>query len=105
MSICADVPDVHLQIAENCGYDETAAAKPTEHSGRAVSTGSSSIRTKSSIMYPEFDANVAWSDLKIGELIGVGSFGKVYEAYWHGIRIAVKKLPGNELFIGFIQSI
>lgn len=33
-----------------------------------------------------------WSDVQLGEKIGAGSFGAVYEAQWKGKKVAIKKL-------------
>ncbi|XP_044471861.1 serine/threonine-protein kinase EDR1 isoform X3 [Mangifera indica] len=34
---------------------------------------------------------IPWEDLQIGERIGIGSYGEVYRADWHGTEVAVKK--------------
>ncbi|XP_006475934.1 serine/threonine-protein kinase EDR1 isoform X3 [Citrus sinensis] len=34
---------------------------------------------------------ILWEDLQIGERIGIGSYGEVYRADWHGTEVAVKK--------------
>ncbi|KAM4121464.1 hypothetical protein ACB094_01G007800 [Castanea mollissima] len=34
---------------------------------------------------------IPWEDLRIGERIGIGSYGEVYRADWNGTEVAVKK--------------
>ncbi|RWR82765.1 Protein kinase domain-containing protein [Cinnamomum micranthum f. kanehirae] len=34
---------------------------------------------------------IPWENLQIGERIGLGSYGEVYRADWHGTEVAVKK--------------
>ncbi|XP_015884450.3 probable serine/threonine-protein kinase SIS8 [Ziziphus jujuba] len=34
---------------------------------------------------------IPWEDLRIGERIGIGSYGEVYHAEWNGTEVAVKK--------------
>ncbi|KAJ4957448.1 hypothetical protein NE237_024559 [Protea cynaroides] len=34
---------------------------------------------------------IPWEDFQIGERIGLGSYGEVYRADWHGTEVAVKK--------------
>ncbi|XP_010555009.1 PREDICTED: serine/threonine-protein kinase EDR1-like isoform X2 [Tarenaya hassleriana] len=34
---------------------------------------------------------ILWEDLRIGERIGIGSYGEVYHAEWNGTEVAVKK--------------
>ncbi|KAM1649358.1 hypothetical protein ACFX15_010123 [Malus domestica] len=37
------------------------------------------------------ECEIPWEDLVIGERIGLGSYGEVYHADWHGTEVAVKK--------------
>ncbi|KAL1201839.1 Serine/threonine-protein kinase EDR1 [Cardamine amara subsp. amara] len=37
------------------------------------------------------ECEIPWNDLVIGERIGLGSYGEVYNADWHGTEVAVKK--------------
>ncbi|KAK6911447.1 Serine-threonine/tyrosine-protein kinase, catalytic domain, partial [Dillenia turbinata] len=37
------------------------------------------------------ECEIRWEDLIIGERIGLGSYGEVYQADWNGIEVAVKK--------------
>ncbi|XP_057977946.1 serine/threonine-protein kinase EDR1 isoform X2 [Malania oleifera] len=37
------------------------------------------------------DREILWEDLVIGERIGLGSYGEVYQADWNGTEVAVKK--------------
>nr|ABR45983.1 enhanced disease resistance 1 [Arabidopsis lyrata] len=37
------------------------------------------------------ECEIPWNDLVIGERIGLGSYGEVYHADWHGTEVAVKK--------------
>ncbi|KAI3725767.1 hypothetical protein L1987_65559 [Smallanthus sonchifolius] len=37
------------------------------------------------------DCEIPWEDLVIGERIGLGSYGEVYNADWNGTEVAVKK--------------
>ncbi|KAF3495769.1 hypothetical protein DY000_02058033, partial [Brassica cretica] len=37
------------------------------------------------------DCEIPWKDLVIGERIGLGSYGEVYNADWNGTEVAVKK--------------
>ena len=44
---------------------------------------------------PKEDWSINIEDLKIGELIGAGSFGRVYKAKYMGIDVAVKEILDN----------
>ncbi|CAN1245294.1 Serine/threonine-protein kinase EDR1 [Linum grandiflorum] len=37
------------------------------------------------------ESEIPWEDLVIGERIGLGSYGEVYQADWNGTEVAVKK--------------
>ena len=32
-------------------------------------------------------------DLKLGRIIGAGTFGQTYEAEWHGVRVRLRPAP------------
>ncbi|CAL9125879.1 unnamed protein product [Musa acuminata var. zebrina] len=40
---------------------------------------------------------IPWEDLRIGERIGLGSYGEVYRADWNGTEVAVKKFLDQDL--------
>lgn len=44
---------------------------------------------------PTEDWNIDPQSMQLGELIGEGSFGKVYKAKYLGIDVAVKKIVGG----------
>ncbi|KAJ8452508.1 hypothetical protein Cgig2_000097 [Carnegiea gigantea] len=55
---------------------------------------SPSVDPSTSVVDPVLDdvgSEIPWEDLVIGERIGLGSYGEVYHADWHGTEVAVKK--------------
>ncbi|KAL5559267.1 hypothetical protein UlMin_035478 [Ulmus minor] len=40
---------------------------------------------------------IPWEDLRIGERIGIGSYGEVYHADWNGTEVAVKKFLDQDV--------
>ncbi|XP_022881479.1 probable serine/threonine-protein kinase SIS8 [Olea europaea var. sylvestris] len=42
-------------------------------------------------------SGILWEDLQIGERIGIGSYGEVYQAEWNGTEVAVKKLMKQDI--------
>uniref|UniRef100_A0A803NG18 non-specific serine/threonine protein kinase n=1 Tax=Cannabis sativa TaxID=3483 RepID=A0A803NG18_CANSA len=43
---------------------------------------------------PEWE--IQWEDLRIGERIGIGSYGEVYHGDWNGTEVAVKKFLNQD---------
>ena len=44
---------------------------------------------------PPLQANVLqipWNDLNVGQLLGHGGYGDVYQGSWHGTSVAIKQL-------------
>ena len=35
---------------------------------------------------------IEWSELEVGQRIGIGSYGEVFKGTWHGTEVAIKKL-------------
>ncbi|QCD85433.1 Protein kinase [Vigna unguiculata] len=57
-------------------------------SDRSVSNDS----TKSDSALDEVaEYDIPWDEIKMGERIGLGSYGEVYRGEWHGTEVAVKK--------------
>ncbi|ESW32517.1 hypothetical protein PHAVU_002G328800 [Phaseolus vulgaris] len=57
-------------------------------SDRSVSNDS----TKSDSALDEVaEYDIPWEEIKMGERIGLGSYGEVYRGEWHGTEVAVKK--------------
>ncbi|GMN35991.1 hypothetical protein TIFTF001_005679 [Ficus carica] len=42
------------------------------------------------------DCEIQWEDLRIGERIGIGSYGEVYHADWNDTEVAVKKFLNQD---------
>ncbi|XP_024021796.1 serine/threonine-protein kinase EDR1 [Morus notabilis] len=42
------------------------------------------------------ECEIQWEDLRIGERIGIGSYGEVYRADWNGTEVAVKKFLNQD---------
>ncbi|XP_072983153.1 probable serine/threonine-protein kinase SIS8 isoform X2 [Typha latifolia] len=53
--------------------------------------------TNNSVIDGVVEWEIRWEDLQIGERIGLGSYGEVYKADWHGTEVAVKKFLDQDL--------
>ncbi|KAI4377536.1 hypothetical protein MLD38_015142 [Melastoma candidum] len=70
-------------------FEDSVPAKPQDAttSGRDRHFKGRSVRT----FHAEGQWGIKWDDLRIGERIGIGSYGEVYRADWNGTEVAVKK--------------
>ncbi|KAJ1691154.1 hypothetical protein LUZ63_015309 [Rhynchospora breviuscula] len=50
-----------------------------------------------SVMDDVPEVEIPWEDLRVGERIGLGSYGEVYRADWNGTEVAVKKFLDQDL--------
>ncbi|XP_050143084.1 serine/threonine-protein kinase EDR1-like isoform X1 [Malus sylvestris] len=68
--------------------------KDPESCNSSFDSISSRVEYHSSSSFEDVDVGeceIPWEDLVIGERIGLGSYGEVYHADWHGTEVAVKK--------------
>ncbi|KAD4586469.1 hypothetical protein E3N88_24070 [Mikania micrantha] len=69
--------------------------KTSEYSNQKLTLPESSSSSVPSQIDPVMDdvgdCEIPWEDLVIGERIGLGSYGEVYNADWNGTEVAVKK--------------
>eukprot|EP00891_Asterochloris_glomerata_P002575 jgi/Astpho2/2575/Aster-x0106 len=47
----------------------------------------------------ETQRTTPFEDVKLGQLLGKGSFGAVYSGVWNGAQVAVKSIPAAEFYI------
>ncbi|XP_071700607.1 probable serine/threonine-protein kinase SIS8 [Rutidosis leptorrhynchoides] len=50
------------------------------------------------------DCEIAWEDMRLGERIGLGSYGEVYRGDLHGTDVAVKKFVDQEITIESLEE-
>ncbi|CAN1765009.1 Serine/threonine-protein kinase EDR1 [Linum perenne] len=50
------------------------------------------------------ESEIPWEDLVIGERIGLGSYGEVYQADWNGTEVAVKKFLDQGFYGAALQE-
>ncbi|URE21643.1 Protein kinase domain containing protein [Musa troglodytarum] len=73
-----------------------------DSSGKLYRTNLSGLCTSdneqtSKILDAVAEWEIPWEDLRIGERIGLGSYGEVYRADWNGTEVAVKKFLDQDL--------
>ncbi|CAD5194278.1 unnamed protein product [Musa acuminata subsp. malaccensis] len=80
----ADIPSEDCQ---ECAKNSTVKLLQDDPHGLSASDN---IK-RSIILDAVAEWEIPWEDLQIGERIGIGSYGEVYHADWHGTEVAVKK--------------
>ncbi|TVU30621.1 hypothetical protein EJB05_22252 [Eragrostis curvula] len=76
---------------------------PKEHTGSVSPSQVGSSRVD--IMLDDVsECEIHWEDLRIGERIGLGSYGEVYHADWNGTEVAVKKFLDQEFYGGALDE-
>ncbi|CAN6908427.1 unnamed protein product [Brassica oleracea] len=77
------------------GDDISTGSDPRlkDHESTSSSLDSTSYRNDPQVLDDADvgDCEIPWKDLVIGERIGLGSYGEVYNADWNGREVAVKK--------------
>ncbi|KAI4316529.1 hypothetical protein L6164_024506 [Bauhinia variegata] len=88
---------------ENCPKNMVGVASNNFDSGKDTSIILNEIAHRDFILYDGksemvhpvlgkgTEYEIQWEDLRIGERIGIGSYGEVYHADWNGTEVAVKK--------------
>ncbi|PON56349.1 Mitogen-activated protein kinase kinase kinase [Parasponia andersonii] len=79
----------------NLGKESAAEVIETATSGFCIGSDGQSERINP-VLGDAAEWEIQWEDLRIGERIGIGSYGEVYHGDWNGTEVAVKKFLNQD---------
>ncbi|CAI9113657.1 OLC1v1014300C1 [Oldenlandia corymbosa var. corymbosa] len=88
--------DSHEQRGSGSGEQETLGGNTEGERSSDRSTGNDSSKSDA-VLDDVADCEIQWEEMVLGERIGLGSYGEVYRADWHGTEVAVKKFLDQDL--------
>ncbi|PON96040.1 Mitogen-activated protein kinase kinase kinase [Trema orientale] len=82
-------------VSINLGKESAAEVIETATSGLCIGSDGQSERINP-VLGEAAEWEIQWEDLRIGERIGIGSYGEVYHGDWNGTEVAVKKFLNQD---------